>query len=175
MRWQVYKYDIYCKVSIEMIKHHSNREQTLHNSLSALGHGKSVLLTITLKMADQGRPNFYLVFTTSISARELKQTPITSLLEIMLLWNRMYGLSEAISSYLTNMSFVPYETQHTWAAEDHGLNYSLSPGVWQSFVTIKSCNHLMRIISTYVDNTKKSEISWRWQLFKLGDNQLWGV
>ena len=37
--------------------------------------------------------------------------------------------------------------------------YSLSPGVWQSFVKIRSCNHLMRIISTYVDNTKKSEIS----------------
>ena len=55
------------------------------------------------------------------------------------------------------------------------LDYSLSPGVWQSFVTIRSCNHLMRIISTYVDNTKKSEISWRWQLFKLGDNQLWSV
>ena len=54
-------------------------------------------------------------------------------------------------------------------------NYSLSPGVWQSFVTIRSCNHLMRIISTYLDNTKKTEISWRWQLFKLGDNQLWGV
>ena len=33
--------------------------------------------------------------------------------------------------------------------------YSLSPGVWQSFVTIRSCNHLMRIISTYVDNTRK--------------------
>ena len=48
--------------------------------------------------------------------------------------------------------------------EDHGTfllvdTYSLSPGVWQSFVTIRSCNHLMRIISTYVDNTKKSEIS----------------
>ena len=39
------------------------------------------------------------------------------------------------------------------------VGYSLSPGVWQSFVTIRSCNHLMRIISTYVDNTKKSEIS----------------
>ena len=39
------------------------------------------------------------------------------------------------------------------------FRYSLSPGVWQSFVTIRSCNHLMRIISTYVDNTKKSEIS----------------
>ena len=39
------------------------------------------------------------------------------------------------------------------------FDYSLSPGVWQSFVTIRSCNHLMRIISTYVDNTKKSEIS----------------
>ena len=32
-------------------------------------------------------------------------------------------------------------------------------GFWQSFVTIGSCNHLMRIISTYVGNTKKSEIS----------------
>ena len=39
------------------------------------------------------------------------------------------------------------------------LMYSLSPGVWQSFVTIRSCNHLIRIISTFVDNTKKSEIS----------------
>ena len=39
------------------------------------------------------------------------------------------------------------------------IDYSLSPGVWQSFVTIRLCNHLMRIISTYVDNTKKSEIS----------------
>ena len=43
--------------------------------------------------------------------------------------------------------------------EDPQDSYSLSPGVWQSFVTIRSCNHLMRIISTYVDNTKKSEIS----------------
>ena len=34
-----------------------------------------------------------------------------------------------------------------------------SPGFWQSFVTIRSCNHLMRIISTYVGNTKKSENS----------------
>ena len=39
------------------------------------------------------------------------------------------------------------------------FDYSLSPGAWQSFVTIGSCNHLMRIISTYVDNTKKSEIT----------------
>ena len=38
-------------------------------------------------------------------------------------------------------------------------DYSLSPGVWQSFVTIRLCSHLIRIISTYVDNTKKSEIS----------------
>ena len=52
--------------------------------------------------------------------------------------------------------------------------YSPFHGFWQSFVTIGSCNHLVRIISTYVGNTKKSEISWRWQLFKL-DNQLWGV
>ena len=37
--------------------------------------------------------------------------------------------------------------------------YSLFHGFWQSFVTIGLCNHLMRIISTYVGNTKKSEIS----------------
>ena len=30
----------------------------------------------------------------------------------------------------------------------------------------------MRIISTYVGNRKKSEISWRWRLFK-PDNQTW--
>ena len=40
-----------------------------------------------------------------------------------------------------------------------GPLYSLFHGFWQSFVTIGSCNHLMRIISTYVGNTKKSEIS----------------
>ena len=56
----------------------------------------------------------------------------------------------------------------------HFLMYSPFHGFWQSFVTIGSYNHLMRIISTYVGNTKKSEISWRWQLFKL-DTQLWGV
>ena len=37
--------------------------------------------------------------------------------------------------------------------------YSLFHGFWQSLATIGSCNHLMRIISTYVGNTKKSEIS----------------
>ena len=52
--------------------------------------------------------------------------------------------------------------------------YSSFNGFWQSFVTIGSCNHLMRIISTYVGKTKKSEISWRCKLIKL-DNQLWGV
>ena len=33
--------------------------------------------------------------------------------------------------------------------------YSLFHGFWQSFVTIGSCNHLMRIISRHVGNTKK--------------------
>ena len=35
------------------------------------------------------------------------------------------------------------------------MNYSLFHGFWQSFVTTGSCNDLMRIILTYVDNTKK--------------------
>ena len=36
-----------------------------------------------------------------------------------------------------------------------GFHYSLSPGVWQSFVTIRSCNHLMRIISTMSTTQRK--------------------
>ena len=39
------------------------------------------------------------------------------------------------------------------------LNYSPSHGFWQSFVTIGSCNHLITIISTYLANTKRSEVS----------------
>ena len=41
----------------------------------------------------------------------------------------------------------------------HHINYSLFHGFWQSFVTIGSCNHLMRIILTYVGNTEKSEMT----------------
>ena len=37
----------------------------------------------------------------------------------------------------------------------HRLIYSLSPGFWQSFVTIRSCNCLVRIVSTYVGNFKE--------------------
>ena len=37
--------------------------------------------------------------------------------------------------------------------------YSPFHGCLQSFVTIGSCNHLMRIISRYVGSTKESEIS----------------
>ena len=33
--------------------------------------------------------------------------------------------------------------------------YSLSPGFWQSFVTIRSCNCLLKIVSTYVGNFKE--------------------
>ena len=74
-----------------------------------------------------------------------------------------------------NFKLVDLVVPRLWNLIALERRYSLSDGFWQSFVTIASCNHLMRIISTYVGNTKKSEISWRWQLFKLGDNQLWGV
>ena len=60
---------------------------------------------------------------------------------------------QAFGDYLTDHSLPTLESVG-WRT-----GYSLSPGVWQSFVTIRSCNHLMRIISRYVDNTKKSEIS----------------
>ena len=34
-------------------------------------------------------------------------------------------------------------------------HYSLSTGFWQSFVTIRSCNCLVKIVSTYVGNFKE--------------------
>ena len=81
----------------------------------------------------------------------------------------------SLSEALINKIFHHYEFLSRWFWISPHEVYSLFHGFWQSFVTIGSCNHLMRIISTYVGNLKKSEISWRWQLFKLGDNQLWGV
>ena len=38
------------------------------------------------------------------------------------------------------------------------VHYPTFHGIWQSFVIIGSFNHLMRIISTYVGNIKKSEV-----------------
>ena len=49
--------------------------------------------------------------------------------------------------------------------------YSPFHEFWQSFITIGSCSHLMRIISTYVGNTKSSRSL---EDVKL-DNQLWSV
>ena len=48
---------------------------------------------------------------------------------------------------------------HQSESTDSVIHIVCSLGFWQSFVTIRSCNHLMRIISRYVVNTKKSEIS----------------
>ena len=38
---------------------------------------------------------------------------------------------------------------------ENAEDYSLFHGFWQSFFTIGSYNHLMKIISTYVGNTEK--------------------
>ena len=54
--------------------------------------------------------------------------------------------------------FSMYENCDCFKFPNVTLTYSPSDGFWQSFVTIGSCNHLMRIISTYVGNTRKSEI-----------------
>ena len=43
----------------------------------------------------------------------------------------------------------------TFSFPDIGFSYSLSPGVWQSFVTIRSYNHLMRIISSMSTTQRK--------------------
>ena len=47
--------------------------------------------------------------------------------------------------------------------------YSLSPGVWQSFVTIRSCNCFVRIVSTYVGNFKE-----KWHLVNMTFNVSYG-
>ena len=57
-----------------------------------------------------------------------------------------YNLNKKLQIYLVGQ---PWDLELT---QNFFRNYSLSPGVWQSFVTIRACNHLMRIISTYVDN-----------------------
>ena len=81
-----------------------------------------------------------------------------------------------VHNYLDNSPFTNKRFRCNFCSDktEKCSNYSLFHGFLQSFVTIGSCNYLTRIISTYAGNTKKSEISWRWQLFKLGDNQLWG-
>ena len=43
--------------------------------------------------------------------------------------------------------------------QDQSPTYSPFHGFWQSFVTFGSCNDLMKFISRYVGNAKRSEIS----------------
>ena len=71
------------------------------------------------------------------------------------LWRPLCWLGCPPGGVLYLASFFPVKPQVC----NVGANYSLFHGFWQSFVTIGSCNHLMRIISTYVSNTKESEIS----------------
>ena len=80
------------------------------------------------------------VLSLSFSERESRKWPL--------------GQSDFYHNYLISDDRIRHSGKITICN-----TYNLSPGVWQSFVTIRSCNHLMRIISTYVDNTKKSEIS----------------
>ena len=54
--------------------------------------------------------------------------------------NNQTHVSRLSLSTWNNGRFYTTDELSIWA------NYSLSPGVWQSFVTIRSCNHLMRII-----------------------------
>ena len=68
----------------------------------------------------------------------------------------MVGFEKALGAVKVIKDQIQYRSQ---SFVNLARDYSLSPGVWQSFVTIRSCNHLMRTISMYVDNTKKSEIS----------------
>ena len=80
------------------------------------------------------------VLSMSFSERESGEWPL--------------GLSDFHHNYLTSNDYIQQSGKISICN-----NCSLFHGFWQSFVTIGSCNHLMRIISTYVGNTKKSEIS----------------
>ena len=61
------------------------------------------------------------------------------------------------SPYIILVSAPPWDLMGTRPkkARFSVKTYSLSPGVWQSFVTIRSCNHLMRIISTMSTTQRK--------------------
>ena len=48
--------------------------------------------------------------------------------------------------------------QHIDPVRCEQLNYSRFHGFWQSFVTIGSCNHLMRIIPTYVTSATQRKV-----------------
>ena len=52
--------------------------------------------TITLKMADQGRSVFYVVFTMNLCTLDIKQTLISLLFQIIQLWKYIHELWEAI-------------------------------------------------------------------------------
>ena len=46
-----------------------------------------------------------------------------------------------------------------WSMYSNILKLKSAPWTLAEFFTIGLCNHLMRIISTYVSNTKKSDVS----------------
>ena len=58
-------------------------------------------------------------------------------------------LGEAKASPTSN------QMDHVTTDEVAHRMYNPFHGFWESFVTIGSCNHLMRVISTYVGNTNK--------------------
>ena len=74
-------------------------------------------------------------------------------------WKVVNEISGKKSCNSSKLKASSQEERVSYGRNTSKIYYSLSPGVWQSFVTIRSCNHLMRIISTYVNNTKKSEIA----------------
>ena len=67
------------------------------------------------------------------------------------------GLSKFYECFLGQIALCQHFS--SFSVEIKHTNHSPFHGFWQSFVTIGSCNHHIRIISTYVGNTKKSEIS----------------
>ena len=62
-----------------------------------------------------------------------------------------------IKAPVTRIRFqiVPFSFRHVFMIVFFVSVYSLSPEVWQSFVTIRSCNCFVRTVSTYVGNFKE--------------------
>ena len=104
-------------------------------------------------------PNFYckdcLQVISAMRGIHLNTILTTFLKADFLSWQK--SLAYSLRIFVDNFSLLSPQ-QRVLAAWLKIFNYSLFHGFWQSFVTIGSCNHLMRIISTYVGNTKESEI-----------------
>ena len=78
---------------------------------------------ITLKMADKGRSDFYVVFTMSVCALGVKQLLICLLFQIIRLRYHVCMLSEANLKLIYECELHSLPNKTASGAKDHGKNY----------------------------------------------------